>query len=90
MTAKRDQENMLRDEEIEESPKTHWAIESFGKGAYCQALEKCKEGGLSRDEKKELQTPYLIASPRAAEAIGGEEKAGLKTASGEYFFFRRA
>ena len=54
MTAKRDQENMLRDEEIEESPKTHWAIESFGKEAYCQALEKCKEGGLSRDEKEEL------------------------------------
>ena len=62
---------MLRDEEIEEGPKTHWAIESFGKGAYCQALEKCKEGGLSRDEKEELQTPYLIASLRAAEAIGG-------------------
>ena len=79
MTAKRDQENMLRDEEIEESPKTHWAIESFG-----------KEGGLSRDEKEELRTPYLIASLRAAEAIGGEEKAGLKTASGESFFFRRA
>ena len=63
---------MLRDEEIEESPKTHWAIESFGKGAYCQALEKCKEGGLSRDEKEELRTPYLIASLRAAEAINGE------------------
>ena len=31
MTAKRYQENMLRDEEIEESPKTHWAIDLLAK-----------------------------------------------------------